>query len=580
LSAEGKLMFWDEKGKRYASSLSPVMFDGPGSKLFEVAWNGSGNGGACVLNWEGASKDAFQVVMNAAGAQPLSNGSVVNITKSAQSFFVKYTGPKSGTADMCRLVLKDPSGKILTMDLVGTKKGGAPVVSNNSQTPAKVGVVNLPKPADKPKPVVTDPKPIVTAAPKSPAKVQEEPKPSQAPSPVSNSGQELVSPDPSSASAIGITDTVLAKQFLDGFLARHRGENLISVGEVFFKRGEELFETQFKLKLDSLVLVPEMFVKPIWVAAIVGSDSIVVPMSNVTFKSDSLHMTISLPDETVEAVAVQDSFQLKVGFSLGYLAGPLSVYPSTQPGSVLLGSTIARIYAESHFWMWFWIVVIISVLSFFLLGFLWIRRPVNTFRYLRESRYQRDRYIGRDEDVHIEIETVHLDFAKRDVDLVQLAFNIHDQPELGSVRDEVSGKVRALDASMPVPVVRGLKRFFVWFYGIFGVSKEPRFRSVYYSLRIEPIKGGIPQNLRVKDESGLFMLGTSLTGNVLATDHQDFRFTKRPFQYRIFFDPSEILDYSGTMKTVSIPFRVTEEPFEGYVMTRDFRLNLEVQAKA
>ena len=293
---------------------------------------------------------------------------------------------------------------------------------------------------------------------------------------------------------------------------------------------------------------------------------------------DSLLLRIILPEEADEVIYKGDSFHVRVGFLPEYLAGNQPVYLPDQK-AVFMGDTIGRIVSVSRFWLYFWLITILVIGLFFLIGWLWIRRPISTFRYLRESRYQRDRYIGRDEDYQIDIETVHIDLNRRETDLIQLAFNLSADSGVTGPKD-ATGKVKSLEANVTAPKNNAFKRFFLWFFGIFGRSKEPRFRSIYYSLRIEPIKGNIPQALRLKDESGILLLGSTLTGNVLATDHQDFRFSQRPFYYRVYVDPAEILDYTGTMRTVTIPFRVIEEPFEGYVMTREFRLNLEIHNKA
>lgn len=579
LSAEGRLMFWDERNQRYSASMPTMTFDGAGEKLIEIAWNGAEPSPA-TFAMENDVRGGFKVVPNASGAKPIANGTLIPLGKGGSSYFIKYDGAakKNGGVDIGRATFKDNAGKYIALDLYGTFKGGAALAASGTG-PGKVGMLNLGTGKDALKAGGSNPGAAQEVITHSSGIPGVDPR---IPTFAANTGTAVPKTKPAAVSPPrqftgSITDPVLAKAHLASFFERRKGVNLIPNAEIVFRVVEGRYESRFKVVLDSLQADKAMSISPIWVSAVSGEDSLQVPMTNVEFDRDSLLLKVILPSEAESVVEREDSFLLHVGFLPEYLAGNQPV-TLDNPDSVFRGSTIGRLVAESYWLLFLWLGIIGFIVLFFVLGWLWVRKPIKTFRYLRESRYQRERYAGRDEDLHIEIETVHVDLSRRETDLIQLAFNLHGDDGVTGPKD-AAGKVKSLEATVTAPRMSGFRRFFVWFFGLFGRPKEPRFRSVYYSLRIEPIPGTIPQALHLKDESGILLLGTTLTGNVLATDHQDFRFTQRPFFYRIYVDPAEILDYSGSMRTVTIPFRVIEEPFEGYVMTRDFRLNLEVHNK-
>jgi hypothetical protein len=586
VSAEGRIMFWDEKNKKYVTGLGTLTFDGPGERLIEIAWNG-GTPSAVTFSSEGDARGGFKVIPNASGAKPLAPGSSIPMGKGGNSFFVKYDGlaKRSAPADLAKISFADATGKTVTVDLFGTFKGGAKVLAStpkpgdpNYNPAGGVGTLNLGQGTAK---VVTNPNEVITHSSGIPGVNPKFGLAGSGLAPAPGTAKPAVpAPNPIAAAPRlpgSISDPVMAQAHLASFFAIRRDKNLISNPEVLFSHVDGRLTARFKIVLDSLEADKSMNISPVWVSAVSGEDSVPIPMTNVEFDQDSLLLRVILPEDADEVVYKEDSFHLRVGFLPEYLAGNQPVYLPDQK-AVFMGDTIGRIVSVSRFWLYFWLITVLVIGLFFLIGWLWIRRPISTFRYLRESRYQRERYIGRDEDYQIDIETVHIDLNRRETDLVQLAFNLGPDSGVTGPKD-TTGKVKSLEANVTAPRNNAFKRFYLWFFGIFGRSKDPRFRSIYYSLRIEPIKGNIPQALRLKDESGLLLLGSTLTGNVLATDHQDFRFSQRPFYYRVYVDPAEILDYTGTMRTVTIPFRVIEEPFEGYVMTREFRLNLEIHNK-
>lgn len=597
LSADEVLMFFNDKTKQYSKSLPTFEFIGPSEKLIEITWNG-GSGRSCTLKIEDSGRNGFSLIPNLPGAAPLTNGSEIKLNSGGNPFFIRYDGAaKKGTADVARMTFTEPGGQKLRVDMVGTYQGGNSLFAGAKELLAKDNLIGGSTP-----PLVTtntDPKGSIKDAsnskdvvkgnnsnPKSdgpkanPDATNTNPVANADPRPVTD-GAALPKSIPSPrVAAINIPDDeeselseMLARERLQRYFVRHHEENILRVSTIRFERKEELFEAMVPIGIDSILKEdPNFSITPIWVRVVAGTDSMNLPMTNVQYRADSSKLLIKLSDDAADRMADADSFKVKVGFESEYLADGIPVYDK---GLVYTGSAYAKLYSNSYWAIILWGLLGLVVFLFFFIGFVLAKRPVTSFRYLREARYQRERHKANSERPVVDVETVHIDLARQDTDLVQLAF-IDRGDRLDGRTGESFEKVRSIAATVPAPLRAGLVRFFIWLYGPFGRKREPKFKSVYYSLRVELIKGSIPQQLRLKDEGGMIMLGTSLTGNVLATDHQDFKFTKRPFHYNIYLDPAEFLDYTGSMRSVSIPFRVIEEPFEGYVITREFNLNLEI----
>ncbi len=590
LSADEVLMFFNDRAKQYTKTLPTFEFVGPTEKLIEVTWNG-GTSRNCIYKIETSGRDGFSLVPNAAGAAPLQNGAEIKLNTGGNSFFIRYDGAaRKGTVDLARITFTEPGGQSIKTEMVGTYQGGANQFAAAKDLLSKGKLIG-----DYVPPVVVEPK-VVAKEPikaKDPVKVTE-PKVTggsdSVPNPVvvrspnegstpKNIGEPI--PQPSRAAVMPIDteeyedglNEEQAKARLLKYYLRHKDENIVKVGQARFEKVDGIFEAFVPIGIDSILKEdPNFNITPIWVKAVLGSDTVTLPGTNYSYRADSARLTIKLSEEAVEKMAKEDSFQIRVGFMPDYLAGNT---PVADKSLVFTGNTYAKMYSNSYLAIILWTLLGLAVFLFFFIGFVVARRPVSSFRYLRESRYQRERHKANSERQRVDVETVHIDLARQDTDLIQLAFVDRGEGLDGRKGDTIE-KVRSIHATVPVPRRGALVRFFSWLYAPFGRKREPKFKSVYYSLRIEMIKGAVPQHLRLKDESGMIMLGTTLTGNVLATDLQDFKFTQRPFGYSVYLDPAEFLDYTGAMRTVSIPFRVIEEPFEGYVMTREFNLNLEI----
>lgn len=596
LSADEVLMFFNDRTKQYTKSLPTFEFVGPGEKLIEVTWNGGG-GRACTFKIEDSGREAFQLIPNAQGASPLTNGSEIKLNSGGNSFFIRYDGAaKKGEADAARITFSEAGGQSIRADMMGTYQGGTSLFAaardllmkdnlKGGYNPKAVADAATPKgemkgsgnskdalkggnPKAESGNTATQDPPVVTHLP------------TEGKAPIHHAG---VVPKPSPSPKVypvlveesedGLTEEQ-AKERLQKYYLRHKDENIVKVGQVKFEKVDGVYEAFVPIGIDSILKGDRNFnITPIWVKVVADGDSATLPGTNYNYRADSSKLFIKLSEEAVDKMGSVDSFTVKVGFLPDYLAGST---PVADKDLVFTGSTYGKMYSSSYWTIVLWSALGAVVFLFFFIGFLLARRPIGSFRYLRESRYQRERHKANSERERVDVETVHIDLARQDTDLIQLAFVDRGEGLDGSKNTSSIEKVRSVSATVPTPKRGGLVRFFSWLYAPFGRKREPKFKAVYYSLRIELVKGGVPQHLRLKDESGMLMLGTNLTGNVLATDHQDFKFNQRPFNYSVYLDPAEFLDYTGAMRTVSIPFRVVEEPFEGYVMTREFNLNLEI----
>lgn len=594
LSADEVLMFFNDRTKQYTKTLPTFEFVGPADKLIEVTWNGGGSRN-CTYKIETSGRDAFTLIPNFSGAPTVLNGAEIKLNSGGNSFFIRYDGnAKKGTVDIARITFTEPGGQSIRAEMVGTYQGGTNLFASAKELLSKgnlLGGYNPTAVADvNPKTDFKDPTKTKDPVKNPEVKADGGFQPTSNPVVSTNANPEGVAPKsigesvptPSRSPVIssipfeededGLTEEQ-AKERLHKYYQRHKEENIVRIGQVRFEKNEGVFEALIPIGIDSILKEdPNFSITPIWVRAVLGSDSVTLPGTNYTYRADSAKLLIKLSEEAVAKMAAEDSFKIKVGFMPDYLAGNT---PVADKELVFTGSTYAKMYSNSYLAIILWSLLGLVLFLFFFIGFVIARRPISSFRYLRESRYQRERHKANSERQRVDVETVHIDLARQDTDLIQLAFVDRGEGLDGRKGDTIE-KVRSINATVPTPRRSGIVRFFSWLYAPFGRKREPKFKSVYYSLRIELVKGGVPQHLRLKDESGMIMLGTSLTGNVLATDVQDFKFTKRPFNYSVYLDPAEFLDYTGAMRTVSIPFRVIEEPFEGYVMTREFNLNLEI----
>ena len=75
-----------------------------------------------------------------------------------------------------------------------------------------------------------------------------------------------------------------------------------------------------------------------------------------------------------------------------------------------------------------------------MIGFLIARQPITTFRYLREARYQRERHKTNSDRQRVDVETVHIDLARHDTDLIQLSFIERDE-DLDGIGIAIAGIV-------------------------------------------------------------------------------------------------------------------------------------------
>jgi hypothetical protein len=600
LSADGVLMFFSERNNQYSKSLPTFEFVGPGEKMVEVTWNGGG-AKACTIKIEDSGRNGFTLVPNAAGAAPLASGSKVSLTNGGTSFFIKYDGAaRKGNADLARITFTESSGQSIVTTMVGTYQGGTSLLAAakdlllkgnlmGGYNPNDAAVIAA-KPIKDPAATTTvptkvdnagsgkidpkngagsgNPNPVVINNPPSETVRNTVPVPASKPQP--SAKPEAVAFEDFSGDLLSGDQ---AKERLRKYYRRFGDGNLVKIPTAKFEKNEGLYQARLRIvKADSLQRDESFGLVFIRAKLKNATDSITINAGDNAKMLGDTTLMLSLTSEDRAKLASADSFQVSAEFTPDYESADGNV---TLDSLVFKGVTFGKVYSNNNWLILLWISLIAAVVLFFVIGYIISRQPVSSFRYLRESRYQRERHNANSQRQRVDVETVHIDLGRRETDLIQLAFVDRGEGLDGRSEGGIE-KVRSIAATVPSPRRSGLRRFFGWLYAPFGRAREPKFRSVYYSLRIELPRGSVPQHLRLKDESGMLMLGTSLSGNVLATDHQDFKFVKRPFNYSLYLDPSEFVDYTGAMKTVSIPFRVIEEPFEGYVMTREFNLNLEI----
>lgn len=644
LSAEGRMMFWDNRANKYSTTLPNFSFKTPGDKLVELSWNGKGEGKGS-FSVENNSRNAYKLISNTREGSPIPLGTEFPLGKGGKSFFVRYAPPggrkpsdegtlvfqeQGASGNAIRLSL-DAGGKTTSSTfLAGNNTGGVGMVdifsgngntdgngsngnssfSGNGNTTAgnntngnnannnTGGNTGNNTAGISPKNNTPSNGGGITPPPSTGNGNQGFGSGNLSgatrkalglnPNPKTGTGNGLVPDGGGLEPGVGgpglapidddrpIYDPLTAMERLNAIYENRKGYDHMMIPAITFRKdpkGNEpdKFTSSIPIRLDTLGVDKNFRFTPLYAAALTSKDS--VSLQILYFDEDSLKMRVGIHPDDEAIVLSEDSFSIHVGIIPYYMAGDQPVYLEDQY-KVLKGDSIGKIRTTSNWLLWLLLGIAAFLFLFFFFGRYWIKRPIISFRYLREAKYQRERFRRQEEMTQQATETIYLDLNRHETDLIQLNF-MDRNPE----NPEETIKTRKITATVPTPNRTGMRRFFTWFYGMFGVSKEPNFNSVYYSFRIEPQKGGIPQHLRLKDEEGLLMIGTTMTGNVLATDHQDVRFVERPFTYSIYLDPSEIVDYTGSMRSVSILFRVLEEPFEGYLTTRDFKLDLEIATK-
>jgi hypothetical protein len=608
LSADASLMFYSDRTKAHTKSLPTYEFVGPTDKFLEISWNGGG-AKSCVVKIEENGRNAFLLIPNSQGAGAIASGSTINLSNGSTSFLIRYDGLASKShADVARISFSEPGGQTIVANMVGTYQGGTSLFAaakelltrdklsggfmptattvlvgkdavkaggtdgnpSNGKDVVKNGGADL----GTTNPVLVAPNPLLTNDGKNPATAN--PKNAGL---VAGSSKATPSPKAGNIGSLGdfssgLVSAAEGKERLQKYHSRFGFENLIKSPTAKFEKNDGVYEARLHVvKPDSMKADRNFVLHFIRVMLNAGTDSLTINAGDHAKMLGDTTLLLSLTNEDRKKISSTDSFNVTAMFFPEYESADGAV---ANDSLVFKGVTFGKVVSSNYWRIVLWASIIGAFVLLMLIGFLLARQPINSFRYLRESQYQRERHNANSQRQRVDVETVHIDLARRENDLIQLAFvdrgeGLDGKPVGGGIE-----KVRSIASNVPTPRRNGFRRFFAWLYAPFGRKREPKFKSVYYSLRVEIPRGSVPQQLRLKDESGMIMLGTTLTGNVLATDHQDFKFVKGPFHYSIYLDPSEFVDYTGAMKTVSIPFRVIEEPFEGYVMTREYNLNLEI----
>lgn len=550
LSAEGKVYFWDNPAGAFRSSLDrrfTTRSNIEREQFFEIRRNGSGRVKAVVLLTGDASR-GFTILPADNPTVPLRSGDTLRLSEGVKSFLVRYDpdpGKKNyegalvirsigqspfeiscalhgGTGDaVVASTASDIEGFIegsqVDIDyLNGTIKGG-----DSSQKPDSV--------------LVAEAKAREEAA----ARAARNPKDTTITARFEDKLRELTYQD--------------YEKLIDSLC---EGESFIALTDSFFgfiETGKDTFQTDIKIDFTRLLAgFPRLSWEP-ENAFIVVADTDTVMLDIMAYQRAEL-APMQLRMLGRNNVESGDTFQLNIAFiPYGKVEGVDRLDPrDIQPQ--LTSYTPGQLVLISNAWI-YWLIFAGAVLLFILFS---IRSrlakpiPVPELKYRTPPRKKNT----------LDAKAITLDLNRPEKDIILLEF------EGEKLEAKVAGP----------PIKRGrkiLKRIFL----LSNKKNQYAFDANYYSFRIEPEYENMPRDLKFRDKTGFFLLGTDMTGDILSTDHQDFTLTKQEVTFRVFIDPTEIIDVSGGGKEYQIPFKVVEEPFERYTRTNRFILPLTVTAR-
>jgi hypothetical protein len=204
-------------------------------------------------------------------------------------------------------------------------------------------------------------------------------------------------------------------------------------------------------------------------------------------------------------------------------------------------------------------------------------RPIRSLHYLRHSKNQSERLRRANMSANSKGPIYSKVFRLEEMgktDLLELFFEPSGFEEFFlpiRKHEEFPSKVIA---KVPLPFQNKANSLLLRLAGKVTGKKFPRIDATYFSLRTEVDAVHLPKRVKIKNPDGFLLISTSEVKGVSSNDHQDFAVRNSQFSYQILIDPSEIEGgYSGKI-SIALPFRVIEEPIEGYVMYRQFLLRL------
>ncbi len=377
-----------------------------------------------------------------------------------------------------------------------------------------------------------------------------------------------------SHSTVAVAESDASKR-LQLFFDLHQKRNLFTIDSVQFRMLDSIYVAD--LLIDPVLLLSDPSIRLI-------ADSAWLEVSEYRYfiprtyyaDVDGGKVRMSIPSVVANSVSSPVSFFVKVQFKAECIVESLPAY--LKHDQFFLGKSKGGFYhtARTPRILMTSVIGVLTITAFFFVaGYFVARSKVSSLKYLREAEYRpflSARATQNQQIRHIKVEPIHMnEILRKEKDLIQLTLNFNGRPELFVIHENLS-RIASVRASIPLPVAKGYCKFFRRLYA--SILPLQRFDTEYYSLRIMVHKSELPQQLRIKNEAHMLLLGTNMSGAVLATDHQNFKISANEFSYSLFIDPAEIIAYDGHMDNIVIPFRVIEEPLDGYSLHRDFELTI------
>ncbi|MCB9233220.1 MAG: hypothetical protein H6581_16305 [Bacteroidia bacterium] len=584
-TARPRILFWDANAKHYVTQLPAIRLDYARrnkEQIVEIRRHGSNEDVELMYSIEGSGKKAFSVYSNEINSKKLAPGKPFRLHEGLVSLVIRYSpiGSPSGEINPARVTVyeKDAPESAVIVDLEGVANG-ARVGETDYAVTQKAPPVKEPEitaPNVDPKLLVPDIEAVtVVETPKDTSGNKTE-----------NENKKVVEDDfygeTGNRDENGEMVKLTKDEEIELLLDYLRYDTLrISVDTIDFKphfgakywkffgkqaalielSNEVLTErNQYIGKLENVRFHPDrMYLYS-------GYDTILYGKKYYDFDPESGRLVLAIAADSTIDDTIRKNFNIGIHLKPVYKQGNryLTLDSLVVPWRPVVSfSGVKKPFNKTPIYWTIGILIFLSILG--LIRWL-LTRAITKLSYLKEPQYLRHRSsrageIDRSIRVANEIE---IDLNKGEHRLIQLKW-----PEV---------VLPLLTAEVPTPEESGFIRFLKKILFVKGFN----FQAFYYSLRIEPIEEKLPSKLGLRDHDGLLLLETELTGDILATDHQDFLLTKNRFKMNIYIDPEEILAIheAGTRTSDStslqIPFRIYEEPFWGFTRVEEFVVPLRI----
>ncbi len=249
------------------------------------------------------------------------------------------------------------------------------------------------------------------------------------------------------------------------------------------------------------------------------------------------------------------------------------------------------------------LAVLVAIVLVFSGLILWMSRVPKSLIHLRESKFENPRRKRNQEALkfgnRIETHPIIIIKSEKNDDLIEVFFKPGSQQDIfGQSKGHVQlpytikatvpvpgGRIRLFFKRMyaimlshvtPLPENRKLVRFIKWAPFSFLRSAAQPFKTQYHSLRVIIGRSFQLDGIKAKDLGGLLLIETCLSRGKLANDLQNFPINVSEFTYRLFLDPQELILGECRSRPYTLDVSVVEEPFEGFVLLREFALNFSI----